>query len=84
MRGAQERKKALEPLARDGPQEPADVVPLRARHGMYGVACHAGQSVAIHSVIELGVPDCRLDRLAPLEPALLLLGEGLSLGRYSR
>lgn len=63
-------------LAQQRPHQPADVEPDRAQHRVQRVALAALEPAALHAVVLLGVPDQRLDGLAPLEPALLILTQG--------
>lgn len=61
----------------DGPQQPADVVARRAAQRMQRIAHGALQPASVHAVVGLGVPDQRLDRLAPLEKLLFLVAQSI-------
>src|SRR3954447_21505820 len=75
----QAQKSRSQAAANDGPQQPANVEAGRAQHRVNRIAIGTLQPTAIHAVVELGVADGRLDRLATLQPTPLQWREALAL-----
>ena len=61
----------------DRAQQPAQVVARRTANRVQRIAQHALEPATIQPVIRLQMPDRRLHRLAPLQPASLLLTQAL-------